>query len=71
MKTYSALLVQNLVTEIIVGDYVWANENLDGEWVDCSNNGELTVAIGWTYDPDTQEFTAPPTVEPDEPINEP
>ena len=67
MKNYCALLVENVVTEIIVGDYVWANENLDGEWVDCSNNGELTVAIGYTYDPDTQEFTAPPTIEPVEP----
>lgn len=68
MKNYCALLVQNVVTEIIVGDYIWANENLDGEWVDCTNDGELTVAIGYTYDPDTQEFTAPPTIEPD---NEP
>lgn len=67
MKNYCALLVQNVVTEIIVGDYVWANENLDGEWVDCTNDGELTVAIGYTYDPDTQEFTAPPTIEPVEP----
>lgn len=67
MKNYCALLVQNVVTEIIVGDYVWANENLDGEWVDCTNDGELTVAIGYTYDPDTQEFTAPPTIDPVEP----
>lgn len=59
MKNYCALLVQNVVTEIIVGDYVWANENLDGEWVDCTNDGELTVAIGYTYDYDTQDFTAP------------
>lgn len=66
MKNYCALLVQNVVTEIIVGDYVWANENLDGEWVDCTNDGELTVAIGYTYDPDTQEFTAPPTIEPND-----
>lgn len=67
MKNYCALLVQNVVTEIIVGDYVWANENLDGEWIDCTNDGELTVAIGYTYDPDTQEFTAPPTIDPVEP----
>ena len=68
MKNYCALLVQNLVTEIIVGDYVWANENLGGEWVDCSNNGELIVAVGYSYDPVTHEFTPPPEPEPIEPL---
>ena len=63
MKNYCALLKDNVVTEIIVGDYVWANENLDGEWVDCTDNGELTVAIGYIYDPDTQDFVAPPSPE--------
>lgn len=67
MKTYSALLDNNVVTEIIVGDYVWANENLDGEWVDCTDNGDLIVAVGWVYDYDTEEFTPPPTPEPVEP----
>ena len=71
MKTYSALLVQNIVTEIIVGDYVWANENLNGEWVDCTDNGELTIAIGYTYDPKTQEFIAPIYIEPVGPTLEP
>ena len=71
MKNYCALLKDNVVTEIIVGDYVWANENLDGEWVDCTDNGELTVAIGYTYDPETQEFAAPKYVEPVEPTDEP
>jgi len=59
MKKYCALIIENVVSEIIVGDYVWANNNLGGEWVDCTTNGELIVAIGYTYDPDTQEFSAP------------
>ncbi len=59
MKNYCALLVENVVTEIIVADCVWANENLDGEWVDCTNNGELTVAIGYTYDAVNDVFVAP------------
>lgn len=59
MKTYCALLDNNVVTKIIVGDYVWANENLDGEWVDCTDNGELTIAIGYTYDAVNDVFVAP------------
>jgi len=60
MKTYAAKLVNGVVEQVIVGDYVWANENLAGEWVDCTDNGELTVGVGYAYDPITQDFTAPP-----------
>jgi len=63
MSEYAAQLVANIVTEIIVGNYVWANDNLEGEWVDCTDNGELIAGIGYTYDPATETFTAPP-VEP-------
>lgn len=61
--SYAAKIEQQLVTEIIVGDYEWANENLGGTWVDCTNpDGELTVAIGWSYIDGV--FTPPPTPDP-------
>jgi len=60
MKEYAAKLDSNVVQEIIVGDYLWAIDNLGGEWVDCTDNGDLTIAIGYIYDPATQTFSAPP-----------
>jgi hypothetical protein len=59
MSEYAAQLVENIVTEIIVGNYVWANNNLDGDWVDCTNDGELVAGIGYTYDVELHEFVAP------------
>jgi hypothetical protein len=64
MTTYAAQLVENIVTEIIVGDFVWANENLDGEWVDCTENGELIAGVGYIYDQDSDSFVAPEVPEP-------
>lgn len=57
MKNYCALVMNGAITEIIVADYEWVTENLDGEW---HNLGEepLTVAIGWTYDPVLEQFIA-------------
>ena len=63
MSKYAAQLKENVVQQIIVGDYVWANENLEGEWVDCTDNGDLSIAIGYIYDSTTQTFTAPPPPE--------
>ena len=57
MKTYAAQINTGVVSQVIVGDYVWANENLAGEWVDCTNDGELIAGIGYTYD--GTNFTAP------------
>ena len=59
MKRYCALIIENVVSEIIVGDYVWANNNLGGEWVDCTTNGELIVGIGYTYLESEQDFRSP------------
>jgi hypothetical protein len=67
MKTYAAEISTGIVTEIIVGDYVWANANLSGKWVDCTENGDLTIGIGYIYDPATETFSAPPTPTPIEP----
>ena len=59
MKTYSAEISTGIVREIIVGDYVWANENLSGDWVDCTDDGDVNIAIGYIYDADLDEFVAP------------
>jgi glycine cleavage system H lipoate-binding protein len=59
MKTYAAEISTGIVTEVIVGDYVWANENLSGEWVDCTDDGDITIGIGYTYDAELGEFVAP------------
>jgi hypothetical protein len=67
MTEYSAQLENNIVVQIIVGNYIWANENLDGEWVDCTDNGELIAGIGDIYDPATETFSAPPPPDPIEP----
>ena len=59
MIEYAALITNAIVEQIIVGNYVWANENLVGDWVDCSNGGQLVVGIGWAYDAETGDFTQP------------
>lgn len=59
MTTYAAEVSTGNVSQVIVGDYAWANENLAGEWVDCTDSGELIAGIGYTYDAATQDFTAP------------
>ena len=64
-KNYCALVVSNVVVEIIVADYEWVTTDLDGEWHDLGSE-PLTVAIGWLYDPANDTFTPPPTPEVDE-----
>jgi len=67
MKTYAAEISTGAVSEIIVGDYVWANENLNGQWVDCTCNDEPCAGIGYTYDLETDDFVAPIVAEVIEP----
>jgi len=62
VKNYVAQLANNVVEAIIVGDYEWATENLQGDWHDLGSE-PLTVAIGWIYDAATDTFSAPPVVE--------
>lgn len=62
MTQYAAEISTGTVTQIIVGDYVWANENLAGEWVDCTCDGEPCAGIGYTWN--GTDFVAP-VVEPD------
>jgi hypothetical protein len=64
MTIYAAKISNNIVQQIIVGDYVWANENLNGEWIDCTDNNDLTIAIGWVYDEVSDTFVAPEIITP-------
>lgn len=64
MTTYAAKILDGIVQQIIVGDFVWANENLDGDWVDCTYNNDLMIAIGWVYDEVLDTFIAPVVLEP-------
>jgi hypothetical protein len=45
MRTYAAHIVDNQVTEVIVGTAEWATDNLGGQWVDSP----VKVGIGWTF----------------------
>lgn len=60
MTEYAAEISTGTVTQIIVGTYVWANENLAGEWVDCTCGDNPCAGIGYTYDSTTGTFNAPP-----------
>ena len=60
MNNYSAEIATGVVSQIIVGDYVWANEHLDGEWVDCTVNDNLVIAVGYTWN--GTDFVAPVVV---------
>ena len=61
-NNYCALVVNDVVTEIIVSDYEWATTNLEGDWHDLGGD-PLTVAIGWLYDSATDTFSPPPLPE--------
>lgn len=58
MIQYAAEISTGIVTQVIVGDYVWANENLQGEWVDCTCGDEPCAGIGYTWN--GTDFVAPP-----------
>lgn len=58
MKNYCALLDNNVVTQIIVADLDWVQNNLQGQWVEIGGE-PLIVAVGWIYDEATQDFIAP------------
>ena len=62
MAHYAFIDDSSIVTEVIVGNYVWANENLAGEWVNCTCGNEPCAGIGYTWN--GTDFVAP-VVEPD------
>jgi hypothetical protein len=51
--TYAAQVTDGTVVQVIVGTADWANQRLDGTWVDTPT----LVGIGWTYTDGT--FTPP------------
>jgi len=63
MKNYVAQLENNIVTEVIVADLAFAQANVTGELYDLGPE-PLTVGIGYTYDPVTDTFCAPPELKP-------
>jgi len=66
MTNYAAQIVANVVIAVIAGDYEWANANLDGTWVDCTCGENPCASPNYTYDPMTQDFSAP--IYPPEPV---
>jgi len=60
VNTYAAQVTDGTVTQVIVGTADWANQRLDGTWVDTPT----LVGIGWAYTDGT--FTPPPAPEIDE-----
>jgi hypothetical protein len=54
MRTYAARIMDGTVTQVIVGDWVWAADRLGGVWA----GSDSKVGIGWTYTDGT--FTPPP-----------
>jgi hypothetical protein len=56
---YAAEIVDGLVVRVIVGDPMWAAENLGGVWV----GSDTKVGIGWLWD--GHHLTPPPSPEPE------
>ena len=59
----------NVVTHVAVvtREFLEANpERYQGTWVETffDTEGKTYAGIGFTYDPETQDFTAPPAPEP-------
>lgn len=47
MKNTTAKLKNGVVEQVIVGTVQWAQENLEGEWIDSTGH---SVGIGFTFD---------------------
>jgi hypothetical protein len=51
---YSANIENGIVVQVIVGNSIWATENLGGMWLDT----EFLVGIGWTWN-EIEGFRSP------------
>jgi hypothetical protein len=69
MSTYAEINTENIVINIIVADAEFIATQTDKTYVEYDDTNP--AGIGYTYDPDTGLFTAPPQPEPVEPIDEP
>ena len=63
----------NVVTKVAVvqQEFLEANpERYQGVWVETffDTEGKTYAGVGFTYDYNTQDFTPPPVVEPEEPV---
>jgi len=63
MSEYAAQLNNNIVSQVIVGNYEWAIENLGGVWVDCTCGENPCASIGYIYDPTNETFSEPAPTE--------
>jgi hypothetical protein len=61
MSKYAVEISTGFVSQIIVGDYVWANKNIEGKWVDCTFNEQPCAGIGYVWD--GTNFSVPPLPE--------
>lgn len=59
MSKYAAQIIENIVEDVIVAAYTWANKNLNGQWVDCTKDNAPSAGIGYTYNPETKTFIPP------------
>jgi len=71
MSHWAELDINNKVIRVTVGDnndpngdegYKWLLDNLGGNWVKTSYNGNIRynyAGIGYTYDPEADAFIAP------------
>jgi len=57
MNEYAAEISTGTVTQIIVGNYIVANETLAGEWVDCTDDTQPSAGITWIWN--GTNFAAP------------
>ena len=63
----------NIVTKVAVVQREFLEANPDrytGTWVETffDTEGKTYAGVGFTYDYNTQDFTPPPVVEPEEPV---
>lgn len=60
MSEFAAQLKNNIVSQVIVGNYEWAIENLGGVWVDCTCGDQPCASAGYLYDVSNKSFSPPP-----------
>jgi hypothetical protein len=73
-RTYFAKVENGVVTDVrvVAWDFLVANPDRYGDstlWVEtfCDTAGKTYAGIGFTYDPDLDDFVPPPAPEPVEP----
>lgn len=52
----AAKIENNIIVQVIEGSADWANEKLEGTWIDI--NG-FNIGLGYTYLPEVNKYVAP------------